>query len=91
MTKPGTPPLDALQGSTRTTTQAGTFGLILGALLAFNLVHLTPEQVTAVMPLGAGLVCFLQRLAENRLGRGFLRAVPVEPKPKRTRRRKTAT
>lgn len=79
------PRLDALQGSTRTTTQTGAFGLILGALLAFNLLRLTPEQVAAVMPLGAGAVCFLQRMAENRAGRGFLRAVP--PDHPRGRRR----
>lgn len=85
MTAPRT---DALQGSARTTTQTGTFGLVLGALLAFNVLHLTPEQVAATMPLGAGLVCFLQRLVENRLGWGFLRTVP--PAPKRRRRRRVA-
>lgn len=81
---------DALRGSTRTTTQAGTFGLLLGALLAFDVVRLTPEQVAAVLPLGAGVVCFLQRLAENRLGKGFLRVVnpPKAPRKRaRTRRR----
>lgn len=81
------PRLDALQGSTRTTTQAGTFGLGLGALLAFKVVRLTPEQVTAIMPLGAGVVCFLQRWEENRIGRGFLRPVPPVVRRRRPRKR----
>lgn len=88
------PALDAGQGSARALTQTGAFSVILNALLALGVVHLSVQQVTALMPVGTAVVCFVMRLAENWSGHGFLRAVPpvaaARPRTPRTRRKKKA-
>jgi hypothetical protein len=70
----------------RTGAQSGGLGAVLGILLAFDVVRLSPEQVAAVMAFGTPVVGFAQVLVENRIGRGFLRTVPK----KRKRRRRKA-
>lgn len=76
-----------VKGATRTGTQTGAFSALLGALLALNVVHLTPGQIVAIMPIGSGIACFVIRVVENRFGHALFRTV-VEDKPVRRRRRK---
>jgi len=75
---------------TRTSTQAGFVAAVIGLLTAFNLIHLTSEQMAAVLVVGAGLTAFVQRIVEDRLGWGFLRRVPPKRVTRRRRRKAAA-
>lgn len=54
---------------------------------AFGIIDWTMEQTVAVLTVTALATAFVQRLVEDRIGRGFLRDVPHDGP---TRRRRAA-
>lgn len=68
-------------------------GLVYGAvelLTAFGLLDLTARQYGAVIVAGTAVIGWVQVQVENRIGRGFLRAVPEVRKPRRRGARRAA-
>lgn len=66
---------------TRTGVQGGAAYLVLEALVAFDIADLNGRQWAVSMLILTAVFSFAQTLAENRLGAGFLRAVPPKDEP----------
>lgn len=79
-------PMTPGEGATRTGTQVGFPGAVVVMLGSFGVIDWTMEQTVAVLTVTALATAFVQRLVEDRIGRGFLREVPADNKPRRRRR-----
>lgn len=71
----------AVTRPTRTGVQGGAAYAVLEFLVAFNLIALDGRQWAISMVVLTAVVSWLQNLAENRFGHGFLRAVPPTDEP----------
>lgn len=79
---------DALGRPIRTGQQGGFVYGVVETLTAFGWLDLTPRQYGAVVVFGTAAVGWVQVQVENRLGRGFLRAVPSQPRVRQRPARK---
>lgn len=71
----------AVTRPTRTGVQGGIAYLVLEGIEAFGLYDFTGRQWAWALVAGTALVSWIQTLTENRLGAGFLRAVPPKDEP----------
>lgn len=71
---------DSLGRPIRTGQQGGAVYGLVETLTAFGAIDLSPRQYGAVVVFGTAGLAWAQVQVENRLGRGFLRAVPPRPR-----------